>query len=172
MGSHDFTPSHSFYSWPWIRPRPISLSPVSSVWNICGSASSNTVATPSQSRHLSSPFLKTSRPTSNGRPTDRPYRRTWLGNFTFKRWKVQWKGRWIFPDRQHRWKGYHHAQPFEVWIIFSSTDYPSVLKLPYFSGSYTHAWMLKEHPNIVARSCFVDPVTFCSWEGGQWPLLI
>jgi len=25
--------------------------------------------------------------------------------------------------------------------------------------------MLKEYPNIVARSCFVDPVTFCSWEG-------
>lgn len=35
------------------------------------------------------------------------------------------------------------------------------------SGSYTHAWMLKEHPRVVTRSCFVDPVTFCSWEGGQ-----
>lgn len=34
-----------------------------------------------------------------------------------------------------------------------------------FSGSYSHAWMLKAAPEIVKRSCFVDPVTFCSWEG-------
>jgi hypothetical protein len=27
--------------------------------------------------------------------------------------------------------------------------------------------MLKEHPKLIVRSCFVDPVTFCSWEGGQ-----
>jgi hypothetical protein len=33
------------------------------------------------------------------------------------------------------------------------------------SGSYVHAWMLKEYPHLVKRSCFVDPVTFCSWEG-------
>jgi len=33
------------------------------------------------------------------------------------------------------------------------------------NGSYTHAWMLKEYPKIIGRSCFVDPVTFCSWEG-------
>lgn len=33
------------------------------------------------------------------------------------------------------------------------------------NGSYTHAWMLKEYPQIIGRSCFVDPVTFCSWEG-------
>ena len=38
-----------------------------------------------------------------------------------------------------------------------------------FSGSYTHAWMLKEYPKIIGRSCFVDPVAFCSWEGG-YPL--
>ncbi len=36
-----------------------------------------------------------------------------------------------------------------------------------FSGTYTHAWMLKEYPYIVGRSCFIDPVTFCSWEGGK-----
>ena len=35
----------------------------------------------------------------------------------------------------------------------------------FHSGSYTHAWMLKDYPSIVTRSCFVDPVTFCSWEG-------
>lgn len=39
--------------------------------------------------------------------------------------------------------------------------------MDYDSGSYTHAWMLKEHPKLVTRSCFVDPVTFCSWEGGK-----
>ncbi|KAF8663421.1 hypothetical protein AX16_000992 [Volvariella volvacea WC 439] len=33
------------------------------------------------------------------------------------------------------------------------------------NGSYTHAWMLKSYPHLVFRSCFVDPVTFCSWEG-------
>lgn len=36
---------------------------------------------------------------------------------------------------------------------------------PWFSGTYVHAWILKEHPHLVKRSCFVDPVTFCSWEG-------
>jgi hypothetical protein len=33
-------------------------------------------------------------------------------------------------------------------------------------GSYTHAWLLKDAPELVARSLFIDPVTFCSWEGG------
>ncbi|KAI0750717.1 hypothetical protein C8Q80DRAFT_1153583 [Daedaleopsis nitida] len=33
------------------------------------------------------------------------------------------------------------------------------------NGSFSHAWMLKAHPKMIARSCFVDPVTFCSWEG-------
>ncbi|EIW82122.1 hypothetical protein CONPUDRAFT_54478 [Coniophora puteana RWD-64-598 SS2] len=33
------------------------------------------------------------------------------------------------------------------------------------NGSYVHAWLLKAYPEIVAKSCFVDPVTFCSWEG-------
>ncbi|KAI4525653.1 hypothetical protein K525DRAFT_234222 [Schizophyllum commune Loenen D] len=40
-----------------------------------------------------------------------------------------------------------------------------VTMLSHSNGSYTHAWMLKDYPNIVTRSCFVDPVTFCSWEG-------
>jgi hypothetical protein len=25
--------------------------------------------------------------------------------------------------------------------------------------------MLKSYPNMVYRSCFVDPVAFCIWEG-------
>ncbi|KZS98053.1 hypothetical protein SISNIDRAFT_436884 [Sistotremastrum niveocremeum HHB9708] len=33
------------------------------------------------------------------------------------------------------------------------------------NGSYAHAWLLKECSHLIKRSCFVDPVTFCSWEG-------
>jgi len=33
------------------------------------------------------------------------------------------------------------------------------------NGSYVHAWFLKEAPDLVARSLFIDPVTFCGWEG-------
>jgi len=33
------------------------------------------------------------------------------------------------------------------------------------NGSYAHAWMLKGHSQMISRSLFVDPVTFCSWEG-------
>ncbi|KAF8639790.1 hypothetical protein AX17_001049 [Amanita inopinata Kibby_2008] len=40
-----------------------------------------------------------------------------------------------------------------------------VTVLSHSNGSYIHAWLLKDCPNVVARSCFVDPVTFCSWEG-------
>ena len=35
------------------------------------------------------------------------------------------------------------------------------------NGSYVHAWFLKDAPDIVARSLFIDPVTFCGWEGGM-----
>ncbi|KAF8621659.1 hypothetical protein AX15_007673 [Amanita polypyramis BW_CC] len=40
-----------------------------------------------------------------------------------------------------------------------------VAVLSHSNGSYTHAWLLKDCPRIVTRSCFADPVTFCSWEG-------
>ncbi|KAF5387765.1 hypothetical protein D9615_000475 [Tricholomella constricta] len=40
-----------------------------------------------------------------------------------------------------------------------------ITMISHSNGSYTHAWMLKGYPNLIARSCFVDPVTFCSWEG-------
>jgi pimeloyl-ACP methyl ester carboxylesterase len=40
-----------------------------------------------------------------------------------------------------------------------------VTMLSHSNGSYTHAWMLKGYPEMISRSCFVDPVTFCSWEG-------
>jgi hypothetical protein len=36
------------------------------------------------------------------------------------------------------------------------------------NGSYVHAWLLKDAPDLVARSLFIDPVTFCGWEGGMF----
>ncbi|TFY78761.1 hypothetical protein EWM64_g5252 [Hericium alpestre] len=42
-----------------------------------------------------------------------------------------------------------------------------VTMLSHSNGSYTHAWILKAYPEMITRSCFVDPVTFCSWEGGE-----
>lgn len=33
------------------------------------------------------------------------------------------------------------------------------------SGTYAHAWLLKAHPRLVARSCLIDPVALCLWEG-------
>ncbi|KAI0938058.1 hypothetical protein AcV7_003357 [Taiwanofungus camphoratus] len=40
-----------------------------------------------------------------------------------------------------------------------------VTMLSHSNGSFAHAWMLKAYPAMVTRSCFIDPVTFCSWEG-------
>ncbi|KIK68061.1 hypothetical protein GYMLUDRAFT_36884 [Collybiopsis luxurians FD-317 M1] len=40
-----------------------------------------------------------------------------------------------------------------------------VTLLSHSNGSYAHSWLLKDYPHAVQRSCFVDPVTFCSWEG-------
>ncbi|KAJ6539421.1 hypothetical protein B0H19DRAFT_961288, partial [Mycena capillaripes] len=47
----------------------------------------------------------------------------------------------------------------------ASVSSPGVTMLSHSNGSYLHAWCLKQHPELIARSCFVDPVTFCSWEG-------
>ncbi|KAG8947448.1 hypothetical protein FRC04_010769 [Tulasnella sp. 424] len=40
-----------------------------------------------------------------------------------------------------------------------------VTMISHSKGSYVHTWMLKEHPELVKRSCFADPVCFCIWEG-------
>ncbi|KAH7105511.1 hypothetical protein BKA62DRAFT_689909 [Auriculariales sp. MPI-PUGE-AT-0066] len=37
--------------------------------------------------------------------------------------------------------------------------------LSHSNGSIPHAWMVKEHPQVIRRSCFVDPVVFTTWEG-------
>lgn len=49
--------------------------------------------------------------------------------------------------------------------LVTSLSCDGVWLMPY-SGSFAHAWMLKHYPSMVTRSCFVDPVVFCSWEGG------
>ncbi|GAA5941895.1 hypothetical protein JCM3775_004795 [Rhodotorula graminis] len=36
--------------------------------------------------------------------------------------------------------------------------------LSHSNGSIVHGWLLKQHPNLVARSCFVDPVAFQLYE--------
>ncbi|OSX60266.1 hypothetical protein POSPLADRAFT_1182745 [Postia placenta MAD-698-R-SB12] len=40
-----------------------------------------------------------------------------------------------------------------------------VTMISHSNGSFVHAWMLKAYPSMVTRSCFIDPVTFCGWEG-------
>ncbi|KAJ7498836.1 hypothetical protein FB451DRAFT_1117567 [Mycena latifolia] len=64
------------------------------------------------------------------------------------------------------------------WVDFISKDNDELSKdapcagstrgvtmLSHSNGSYLHAWCLKRYPELISRSCFVDPVTFCSWEG-------
>lgn len=47
-------------------------------------------------------------------------------------------------------------------------DRKGVTMVSHSNGSYAHAWFLKAFPKSVTRSCFVDPVTFCGWEGREW----
>lgn len=42
-----------------------------------------------------------------------------------------------------------------------------VTMVSHSNGSYAHAWFLKAFPKSITRSCFVDPVTFCGWEGRE-----
>ncbi|KIM46112.1 hypothetical protein M413DRAFT_303542 [Hebeloma cylindrosporum] len=53
----------------------------------------------------------------------------------------------------------------EVASSLMENSQRGITLLSHSNGSYTHAWMLKGYPEIIGRSCFVDPVTFCSWEG-------
>lgn len=40
-----------------------------------------------------------------------------------------------------------------------------VVVLSHSYGSFVHTWLLKAYPHIAVRSCFVDPVAICCWEG-------
>ncbi|KAK4703112.1 hypothetical protein P7C70_g3102, partial [Phenoliferia sp. Uapishka_3] len=44
-------------------------------------------------------------------------------------------------------------------------DQSKLTVLSHSNGSIVHGWICKAFPDIVARSCFVDPVCFCLWEG-------
>ncbi|KAF5390685.1 hypothetical protein D9757_002725 [Collybiopsis confluens] len=48
---------------------------------------------------------------------------------------------------------------------FGRDGHRGVTLLSHSNGSYAHAWILKDYPHAIRRSCFVDPVTFCGWEG-------
>lgn len=43
-----------------------------------------------------------------------------------------------------------------------------VSMLSHSNGSVHHGWVLKDAPELVRRSCFVDPVVFSLWEGGKF----
>ncbi|GAA5984768.1 hypothetical protein JCM5350_004232 [Sporobolomyces pararoseus] len=36
--------------------------------------------------------------------------------------------------------------------------------LSHSNGTIVHGWLVKRAPELCARNCFVDPVTFCLWE--------
>lgn len=40
-----------------------------------------------------------------------------------------------------------------------------VSMLSHSNGSVGHGWIIKDCPSMIKRSCFVDPVVFCLWEG-------
>ncbi|KAF9464478.1 hypothetical protein BDZ94DRAFT_1216623 [Collybia nuda] len=72
---------------------------------------------------------------------------------------------WVFlyqsPKRES--SGEHEEEKEITSLIVERNK--GVTMISHSNGSYIHAWMLKIYPSIVSRSCFVDPVTFCSWEG-------
>jgi hypothetical protein len=86
----------------------------------------------------------------------------------------------LFPKGRHATATSMHALFVQLgWVraeadTSAESDFDGPLKretargvtiLSHSNGSFVHAWLLKAHANIIARSCFVDPVTFCSWEG-------
>ncbi|KAG6333721.1 hypothetical protein ID866_5364 [Astraeus odoratus] len=44
-------------------------------------------------------------------------------------------------------------------------DRKGVVILSHSYGSFVHAWFLKAYPHLAVRSCLVDPVAICCWEG-------
>ncbi|PPQ98493.1 hypothetical protein CVT24_003984 [Panaeolus cyanescens] len=65
----------------------------------------------------------------------------------------------------HKYSESSDSEESEVAASLVKKSQRGITLLSHSNGSYTHAWILKTHPEIVGRSCFVDPVTFCSWEG-------
>jgi hypothetical protein len=42
-----------------------------------------------------------------------------------------------------------------------------IVLLSHSNGSVGHAWLLKDKPWMTKRNALVDPIVFCSWEGGK-----
>jgi len=62
--------------------------------------------------------------------------------------------------------------PADAWKRDAKGSKPrGVTMTSHSNGSFIHAWLLKDAPELVARSLFIDPVTFCCWEGGTWSSL-
>lgn len=57
---------------------------------------------------------------------------------------------------------------FLVFLLFSSKSKLQILTLSFLlrwiSFQIVHGWLVKGYPELVTRSCFVDPVCFCLWE--------
>ena len=43
-------------------------------------------------------------------------------------------------------------------------DSTQVDVLSHSYGTAVHAWLVKAHSDLIARSCFVDPIVFCGGE--------
>ncbi|KAF9485285.1 hypothetical protein BDN70DRAFT_871298 [Pholiota conissans] len=72
---------------------------------------------------------------------------------------------WVNVDEKTFSSKVYDSEEQEVEESLVEIPERGVTMLSHSNGSYTHAWMLKGHPELIGRSCFVDPVTFCSWEG-------
>ncbi|KAF5333481.1 hypothetical protein D9611_002449 [Ephemerocybe angulata] len=71
---------------------------------------------------------------------------------------------WADMDDYAETTEYEDVDEIKVFKALRAKRY-GVTLLSHSNGSYIHAWILKNHPRLAKRSCFVDPVTFCSWEG-------
>ncbi|KAF5387854.1 hypothetical protein D9615_000474 [Tricholomella constricta] len=72
---------------------------------------------------------------------------------------------WVHYDIDEKWTSDDSEEEKEISHSLLDKRKKGVTMLSHSNGSYTHAWVLKGHPKLVGRSCFIDPVTFCSWEG-------
>lgn len=53
----------------------------------------------------------------------------------------------------------------ELYKNTKSSMSSGVVVLSHSYGSFVHTWLLKAYPHMAVRSCFVDPVAICCWEG-------
>ncbi|RDB22664.1 hypothetical protein Hypma_010101 [Hypsizygus marmoreus] len=71
---------------------------------------------------------------------------------------------WVHHDSDDDETKYSEEEK-EIAYLLNGKRNRGVTMMSHSNGSYIHAWMLKGYPKMIGRSCFADPVTFCSWEG-------